>query len=232
MANFKEGDVGNQHDLLLMSMFVLGLRHGFDWDHLAALADISSVSSPRKNFWLCFLYAAGHAAVVLVLGLLAVQVGDCLPPWLNSVMPPLVGATLIALGFWLIFTMFPRSSSAAPAETQVATSWQRNASASAALTTGIVHGIGAETPTQILVLLTAASAAHGMQSLALVSIFVAGIFCSNMVLSAFFVKGFALTQRRRWLNRSLGMLTAIFSMVIGVTFLTHSSAALPPLAGT
>ncbi|MFN8656266.1 MAG: hypothetical protein U0105_07985 [Candidatus Obscuribacterales bacterium] len=221
--------MGNQQDLLLMSMFVLGLRHGFDWDHLAALADISSVSSTR-GFWLCFLYAAGHAAVVLALGLVAVHVGNRLPPGLDTVMEPLVGVTLVALGLWLIFPLW-RSTGSKAAETPPAGELPRSISVSAALTTGIVHGIGAETPTQILALLAAASAAHGTRSLALVCIFVAGIFASNLILAAFFVKGFAFTQRRLWLNRGLGILTAVFSLAIGVAFLTRSAASLPPLSG-
>lgn len=221
--------MGNQQDLLLMSMFVLGLRHGFDWDHLAALADISSVSSTR-GFWLCFLYAGGHAAVVLALGLVAVQAGDRLPPGLDMVMEPLVGVTLVALGFWLIFTMWRRGRSQA-VQASPSTGLQRNISVSAALTTGMVHGIGAETPTQILALLAAASAAHGARSLALVCIFVTGIFVSNMMLAALFVKGFGLTQRRGWLNRGLGILTAVFSLAIGVAFLTRSAAGLAHLSG-
>ena len=145
-------------------------------------------------------------------------------------MEPLVGVTLVSLGFWLIFTIWRRGRSQA-AETTPTTGLQRNISVSAALTTGIVHGIGAETPTQILALLAAASAAHGARSLALVCIFVAGIFVSNMILAALFVKGFALTQRRSWLNRGLGILTAVFSLVVGLAFLTRSAAILPALSG-
>lgn len=239
--------MGNQQDFLLMSMFVLGLRHGFDWDHLAALADISSVSSAR-GFWLCFLYAAGHAAVVLALGLLAVQAGARLPSWLDAIMEPVVGATLIALALWLIYTMWrcgakftlpsrltlltklltgPRPMT----DGTPATGLPAGTSAGAALTTGVVHGIGAETPTQILALLAAASAAHGVQALALVCTFVCGILASNLLLAAFFVKGFALAGGQSWLNLSLGVLTAVFSLAVGVTFLTHSSALLPPLSG-
>ncbi len=37
---------------LLLSAFGYGLRHGFDWDHIAALTDISSVEkNKRKAFF-------------------------------------------------------------------------------------------------------------------------------------------------------------------------------------
>ena len=54
---------------LLFSAFGYGLRHGFDWDHIAALTDISSVEKSKKRaFLLSSFYALGHAAVVMILG--------------------------------------------------------------------------------------------------------------------------------------------------------------------
>jgi|GEM_PF-3789977 len=54
---------------LVVAALALGLRHGIDWDHIAAITDITaSQDSPRAGVKLGTLYVLGHAAVVLVLG--------------------------------------------------------------------------------------------------------------------------------------------------------------------
>ena len=43
---------------LVATAFALGFRHGFDWDHLAALSDIAaSQQSRRRSMTLATLYA-------------------------------------------------------------------------------------------------------------------------------------------------------------------------------
>jgi len=49
--------------LLFATVFLLGLRHGFDWDHLAAIGDIVTTQPRSKTaIILGTLYALGHAA--------------------------------------------------------------------------------------------------------------------------------------------------------------------------
>ncbi len=56
-------------ELALASAALLGFRHGFDYDHVAAITDIASVEkSPRQAMKMGLLYAAGHAATVAALG--------------------------------------------------------------------------------------------------------------------------------------------------------------------
>jgi high-affinity nickel permease len=53
---------------LLVSAFGFGIRHGFDWDHIAAISGIATgEKNPRKAFSLATAYAVGHAAVVFCL---------------------------------------------------------------------------------------------------------------------------------------------------------------------
>ena len=48
---------------------VFGFRHGFDWDHIAALTDLTgSQATSRRSMWLATLYALGHAAMVNLIG--------------------------------------------------------------------------------------------------------------------------------------------------------------------
>ncbi len=88
---------------LLLTSFGLGLRHGIDWDHIAAIADLSSTAgSRRRGFVLSFVYAVGHGAVVIVLGLAAIAFGAALPEGADVWMGRVVGITLIALGMWVL----------------------------------------------------------------------------------------------------------------------------------
>lgn len=84
---------------------VFGFRHGFDWDHLAALTDLTaSQRSRRRALWLSTLYALGHAVMVLVLGVLAILFAAQVPDLLDDWMGRLVGVSLIALGLWIAWT--------------------------------------------------------------------------------------------------------------------------------
>ena len=85
-------------ELALFSCALLGLRHGFDYDHLAAITDITSVQRGwRQGMGLGLLYALGHALTVAILGCAVIFLHLSLPPHLDAVGERLVGATLIAL---------------------------------------------------------------------------------------------------------------------------------------
>jgi hypothetical protein len=91
---------------LALSGFLFGLRHGIDWDHIAAIADITSSQDDRgKALWFGTLYALGHAAVVLALGILAIVAGDLLPAGVDEAMGRVVGATLILLGVYVAYSL-------------------------------------------------------------------------------------------------------------------------------
>jgi hypothetical protein len=67
--------------LALLSAAVLGFRHGLDYDHIAAITDISSVQAKARDAMrFGLLYVGGHATTVAVLGALAVMFRVSLPP--------------------------------------------------------------------------------------------------------------------------------------------------------
>ena len=54
---------------VLVSAFLFGFRHGIDWDHIAAITDITSSQEDRRaSVVFGTLYALGHALVVFVIG--------------------------------------------------------------------------------------------------------------------------------------------------------------------
>jgi ABC-type nickel/cobalt efflux system permease component RcnA len=88
---------------LVATAFALGFRHGFDWDHLAALSDIAaSQQRRRRSMMLATLYALGHAAVALAIGSAVILASARLPESVGDVMERLVGVSLVALGAWVI----------------------------------------------------------------------------------------------------------------------------------
>lgn len=92
---------------LLLTSLAFGLRHGFDWDHIAAIADLSSTSESRRHgFVLSLLYALCHALVVIVLGVAAIMFGAALPPGIDVWMGRVVGVTLVGLGAWVLIELF------------------------------------------------------------------------------------------------------------------------------
>lgn len=91
---------------LLLTAFSLGVRHGFDWDHIAAIADLSGTAeNRRRGFALSMLYAVGHGVVVFALGTLAIAFGMAIPEGFDVWMGRVVGITLIALGAWILFEL-------------------------------------------------------------------------------------------------------------------------------
>jgi len=96
---------------LLFSAFGYGLRHGFDWDHIAALTDISSVEKSKKRaFLLSSFYAMGHAAVVMVLGVAIILADFTVPESVDTTLMYFIGFSLIALGVWVLTGIFFQGS--------------------------------------------------------------------------------------------------------------------------
>ena len=88
---------------LLLTALGLGLRHGVDWDHIAAIADLSgNAENRRRGFMLSMAYAVGHGAVVFLLGTAAIAFGLAIPDGLDELMGRIVGVTLIVLGLRII----------------------------------------------------------------------------------------------------------------------------------
>jgi len=93
------------HDLagLVLMVFLLGLRHGMDPDHLAAvdgLARHNSRDQPRVARWSGCLFSLGHGAVVtLVAGIVAATLHDAsAPQWLERLGAWISIVFLLALG--------------------------------------------------------------------------------------------------------------------------------------
>lgn len=274
---------------LVATAYGYGFRHGFDWDHVAALADLSSVArSRRRSMTLATVYVLGHALVVAILGSLAVLFARRLPPGIDTLMERVVGATLLLLATSVLYGLLrhgrrfrlrsrwmllgdglrrlqtwrrplpvvvvvehaesPAAALPRPEPPAHATSdprsthshWHRhvgvlpgdpfgNYRSRTAFAIGMLHGLGAETSTQVLIFLTAADISDPAHGLVLLGSFVVGLLSSNALLAV--ATAFSLGGSRRvdavYIAFSLG--TAGFSLVLGTVFLLGRGDALPTM---
>jgi ABC-type nickel/cobalt efflux system permease component RcnA len=289
---------------VLVSAALFGFRHGIDWDHIAAITDITSSQEERRHS-LVFgtLYALGHALVVFALGMIAIVVGKELPQGVDEAMTRVVGVTLLLLGIYvfvslirhgrdfrlrsrwmLIFSgvrkgvrwirgrrrlreaarlepgatargvsdheepfapVLLRSDGGASAED--APMWHHghhgrrghhhhtrpepdetfmNYGRLTSFSVGMIHGIGAETPTQVLVFLAVAGAGGVLSGILVLLAFIVGLLASNSLITV----GSALSKNFA-IYASVAILTGIFSLAIGTIFVLGKTTVLPAIFG-
>src|SRR3984957_10101275 len=110
--------------LAIGSCLLLGLRHGFDYDHLAAISDITAVQrSGRQGMRLGVIYALGHACTVVALGILVIMLHISLPARLDGWAQRLIGVTLIVLGILVVANLIRQSKSHSHSHQRVQIRW-------------------------------------------------------------------------------------------------------------
>jgi high-affinity nickel-transport protein len=297
------GRTSGFHTGLIATAFGFGFRHGIDWDHIAALTDITgSQDNARSSMSFATLYALGHGLVVFALGLAAVVLSAELPSSVDAVMAHFVGATLIMLAAYVFYSVarhgrdfrmrsrwmllfsgirhvmhgvrrrgqpdvvvvehdhehrveeahddvavhnrFPAPVGAGPSgpAAPVHVHQHRHAaslpddpfmnySRATSFGIGMVHGIGAETPTQILIFAAAAGAGGRVAGTVLLCCFLIGLLASNTVVALASTFGYTGATRSWRLYLVVSLLTATFSLVIGLVFLLGRSTLLPAIFG-
>jgi high-affinity nickel-transport protein len=284
---------------VIVSAFLFGFRHGVDWDHIAAITDITSSQDERgRALEYGTTYALGHALVVFLIGTLAIILGTRLPEGVDEVMERIVGVTLILLGAYvfvalvrhgrefrmrsrwmLIFsganTIYRKlgggrrsdshalepvhehadpadSLSVAVAEDIPVSEWHHghhgrpghhhhkhpesddtfmNYGRGTAFGVGMIHGIGAETPTQVVIFLTAAGAGGQLAGELILLVFLIGLLASNTLITVGSAFGFVTASRNWKLYVTVAILTATMSLVIGTLFLFGEGSLLPAFFG-
>ncbi len=300
---------------LLWTGLLLGIRHGFDWDHIAAITDITSttaaadagtqahelvheragrdhdhghggeaelrahhagpvapaaslviadgaavararfVSEQRHAIFLGTLYALGHATVVAILGVVVIQIGASLPAWIDPIMGRVVGLTLLVLGVWVFFSLYQyvRHGSEFRLRSRwmlvfdgIRYAWRRfqarihghehvdpiemsSYGARTAFGVGMIHGIGAETATQALLIAGIGGAASQGLAIPMLFAFIAGLVLSNTLIVVLTATGFVASQLRQRLYVAIGLFAGVFSVVVGTLFLLGLEGSLPDL---
>ncbi len=100
-----------------------------------------------------------------------------------------------------------------------------------AFVVGMIHGIGAETPTQIVIFLAAAGAGGKAVGEAVLAAFIVGLLTSNSLITFGSAVGFLKASENWKIYVSIAVITAVFSLVIGTLFLFGKGAVLPAIFG-
>lgn len=242
----------NSLQLALLSAAILGFHHGFDYDHIAAITDITSVQHDRwRGMRLGLLYALGHAATVAVLGSAVIMFQLSLPRGLDRIAERLVGLTLLVLGIYVLGSLFkgnaaPRSRFHIMAKALRWIHWKMksywhdhaipapedktwNYSPKSVVMIGVVHGLGAETPSQLMIFLLAANLGGVSKGFLGLAMFIAGLLTMNTIMTALSVGLFGASSKVPRFQFVITALTAIYSLAVGAFFLFGSSGLLPTL---
>jgi high-affinity nickel permease len=301
---------------LITTALVLGIRHGFDWDHLAAITDVTSTTATadaaeldheavhehsaehdlehhhehggiaereahalaaegdvqphahdepgppvhflteqQRALLLGSMYALGHAAVVAVLGALALAFGAVLPSWVDDVMGPVVGATLLFLGIWVFVSLYQYARHGREFRLRsrwmlvfdsVRYAWRRFQSrlhghehvdamemssygVRTAFGVGMIHGVGAETGTQVLLIAAIGGASSQGLGFPMLLAFIVGLLISNSIVVFITATGFIASRFRERLYVVIGVVAGSFSLVIGAIFLFGLQNRLPSI---
>ena len=285
---------------LVATAFALGLRHGIDWDHIAAITDLASYpDNRRRSLLLASTYAIGHALVVVMLGTVAVVAGDVLPDSIDTFMGRIVGATLVVLGAYVLWGLARDGSSfrmrsrwlligalfrnaarrvrrevvviehdhdhdhdgvhghehvaldasrpeqfahAAPQRSNVRTRHHHEhvhigalpadpfaqPGRLAAFGIGVLHGVGAETPTQVLLFIAAAGAGGVLAGEVVLIAFTIGLLASNSVIAIGASTGFLRAGQGSKAYLVVAATTGALSLVLGTLYVLGIDA-LPPI---
>ncbi|HVN64611.1 MAG TPA: hypothetical protein VMT58_08225 [Candidatus Binataceae bacterium] len=234
----------------IVAAALLGFRHGVDYDHVAAIADLTaSTPHPRRAVWLAILYGLGHALAIVILGALAVGFGAFLPASSDRIAETLVGITLVVLGCFVLNALATNPGGVPPVTRFVLISrgsrWvvsrilkiagrapavPLNSAATpgegSAFGIGIVHGIGAETPSQLSLFVLSAGVGGWGSGLMCVVAFAAGLLAMNTAMAIFSTGTFRLSSFRVPVYRAVMAIAGGYSVVIGAAFIA-SAAGVP-----
>jgi high-affinity nickel-transport protein len=221
---------------------------------LHALVESRFAHEERHAIGLATLYALGHASVVVALGIAALILGAVLPDWVDPILEKVVGVTLVLLGVWVLFSVYQYLTG--KGEFRLRSRWmlifdfirygwgalqarihghEHTPSVHAtqygpktAFGVGMIHGVGAETGSQAL-LLAGIAGVTGVTGVVILLAFVAGLLVSNTLVAVVSASGFIGAQRLRTLYVIVGLVAGVGSLLIGLLFITGLGTELPDL---
>jgi high-affinity nickel permease len=296
---------------VLLTGFALGLRHGIDWDHIAAITDITSTTAAAgvaevahgeqhdlvtghhhghggtaelrahdqgpgaatiapavrgqqrmrigpdqvEAIKLGTLYALGHGVVVIALGIAALAFGALLPDWLDPIMGRIVGLTLVLLGAWVLYSVYRYARGGETFRLRsrwmlvfdgVRYSWRRlqarmhghehveplemsSYGPRTSFGVGMIHGIGAETGSQVLLIAAVGGAASAGLGIPMLFAFVGGLLVSNLGIVVLTSVGFVASQTRERIYVAVGLVAGLFSLVLGLIYVFGMDAIVPEM---
>jgi len=241
----------------LGSCLLLGLKHGFDYDHLAAISDITAVQRNWKTgLRLGMTYALGHACMVAALGVMVLELHMGLPVGLDHWTERLIGLTLILLGLGVAAGILRKDAHGhrhTRVESRLAIAingvlwtgwqirriWDRQAprpqrfqwmyTGRSVFLIGVLHGIGAETTSQLALFFLTANLGETSHGLLGLTAFAVGLVSMNAIMTATLGGAFTAGGHHPRFYYLIAWTGAAYSCIIGLIFLFGVSGKLPAL---
>ena len=267
---------------LLVTALLLGIRHGIDWDHIAAITDITSTTAASTAAE-AIHQADHHAAVahshahggpseirahemsggaatmaIPAPATLALTRERFLSEQGQAVLLGTLyalGHALVVLGVWVLYSLLQYARNGTEFRLQsrwmlvfrsVRYAWRwfqarihghahvepvemSSYGRRTAFGVGMIHGFGAETGTQVLLIAAIGSASSQGLGVPMMFAFILGLLISNTAIVVLSATGFVASQARTRLYVVVGAIAGVFSLVIGIMFLFELEGALPAL---
>ena len=166
-----------------------------------------------------------------------------------------VGLTLVALGLWVIYSIYRYARAGERFRLRsrwmlvfdgVRYGWRRfqarlhghehveplemsSYGAKTSFGVGMIHGIGAETGSQVLLIAAVGGASSAGLGVPMLFAFVIGLLISNFGIVVLSSVSFVSSQARERLYVSIGAVAGIFSLAVGTIFLFGLEGSLPDL---
>ena len=197
----------------------------------------------------------GHGVVVIGLGIAALSFGAILPEWLDPIMGRVVGLTLVALGVWVLYSVYRYARGGESFRLRsrwmlvfdgIRYAWRRfgarlhghehveplemsSYGPKTAFGVGMIHGIGAETGTQVLLIAAVGGAASAGLGVPMLLAFVLGLLISNFAIVVLTSVGFVASQTKERIYVVVGLIAGVFSLVLGTIYLLAMDAIVPEM---
>lgn len=206
----------------------LGMEHALDADHVVAVSTIVSESrSVPRSLLIGMVWGIGHAAALLLVGLLVLFFGIALPPWVAFSAEFLVGFVLILLGAQILWKYQKKRVHAhfhrhgdethihfhAHEATEAHTHEHRGAHMRKPLFVGAAHGLAGSAAVMLLVLSTIRSPLVGVLY---ILAFGLGSILGMVTVSALIGLPFLFTLGRfQHLHRAARLIAGLCSIILG-----------------
>ena len=175
--------------------------------------------------------------------------------WLDPIMGRVVGLTLVLLGVWVLYSVYRYARAGESFRLRsrwmlvfdgVRYAWRRilarlhghehveplemsSYGPKTAFGVGMVHGVGAETGTQVLLIAAVGGAASAGLGIPMLFAFVLGLLISNFAIVVLTSVGFVASQTRERIYVVVGLVAGFFSLVLGTIYVLSLDAIVPEM---
>ncbi|MCF6092731.1 hypothetical protein L1765_01820 [Microaerobacter geothermalis] len=205
---------------LIVTSFLLGVIHAFDYDHVAEMTDfVSQDPRPSKVIKFGIKFGLGHTTTVFIIGSVVLAFKYSLSVTFNSSWELFSGILLIALGMWSIYRRFLRKQKL-KSEGQSQTKMDQMVFTYGPLLTGIVTGMAGTAGVLLFGPLNAVNTVTG--AMVLIIFYGIGVTLTMVIYGVMVGRFFSWSYRWKYVSKGMWFLTGMSSLVIGVIWISRA----------